>query len=208
MHHRKTCACLEAYLAIILGWRDCDGISRTRVLHTVRTDSAIGCCMKCLGFVGWSGVGKTTLIEQMVREIVAKGLSVSLIKHTHHDFDLDREGKDSYRYRLRGRLRLCYRAHSAGALMREHRDAPPDSLPELLARLTPCNFVLVEGFKTADIPKIEVFRPSLGKPLLHPECASIVAIASDEPVSADVPVLPLNESDRIAAFVLQFFHVI
>lgn len=185
-----------------------DGTSRTRALHTVRTDSAIGCCMKCLGFVGWSGVGKTTLIEQMVREIVAKGLSVSLIKHTHHDFDLDREGKDSYRYRAAGATEVMLSGAQRWALMREHRDAPPDSLPELLARLTPCNFVLVEGFKTADIPKIEVFRPSLGKPLLHPECASIVAIASDEPVSADVPVLPLNESDRIAAFVLQFFHVI
>lgn len=163
--------------------------------------------MKSLGFVGWSGAGKTTLIEQLVRALVAEGLSVSLIKHTHHDFDLDQAGKDSYRYRDAGAAEVVLAGLQRWALLHERRSENPECLSELLGRLAPCDLVLVEGFKTAAIPKIEVFRQALGKPLLFPSITNVIAIASDGGVSTQMlPVLPLNDLHRIAAFVRQFAH--
>lgn len=162
--------------------------------------------MKSLGFVGWSGVGKTTLIEQLVRVLVAEGLSVSLIKHTHHDFDLDQTGKDSHRYRAAGATEVVLAGAHRWALLHERRSEDAECLSELLGRLAPCDLVLVEGFKKAAIPKIEVFRQALGKPLLFPTVTNVIAIACDGDVNARVPVLPLNDLDRITAFVRQFAH--
>ena len=144
---------------------------------------------KVFGFAGYSGAGKTTLIEQLIPRFVQAGLRVSLIKHAHHAFDIDKPGKDSYRHR------------EAGA--NELRDEAQPSLEEQLARFAPCDLVLVEGFKRAAIPKLEVFRPSFERPLLHPDDANIVAIAADAPVQTALPLLDLNNPDAIAEFIIR-----
>lgn len=160
--------------------------------------------MKVFGFAGWSGSGKTTLIEQLIPLIRHKGFSVSLLKHTHHDFDLDRPGKDSYRFRAAGAGEVMLAGAQRWALMRELGDTPAPALEELLARLAPCDLVLVEGFKTASLPKIEVYRPAVGKPFFHAECPGVIAVASDATLSLDLPVLDLNNPPLIADYVLAY----
>src|SRR5712691_9365312 len=138
--------------------------------------------MRIFGLAGWSGSGKTTLLAALIPELAARGLSVSTIKHAHHDFDIDRPGKDSWRHRQAG--------------------APEPSLDELVARLGPVDVVIVEGFKRHPHPKLEVHRPSLGKPLLYPNDPYIVAIASDEPFAAPLPLLSLDDPAAVAGFML------
>lgn len=154
------------------------------------------------GFAGWSGSGKTTLIEQLIPRLVARGLTVSMIKHAHHAFDLDRPGKDSFRHREAGATEVLLTSARRWALMHELRDRPEPPLPAQIARLSPCDLVLVEGFKHAPIPKLEVHRPSLGRPLLHPGDPHVVAIATDAPVRTSLPVIGLNDYDAIAALVV------
>ncbi|MGE0803522.1 MAG: molybdopterin-guanine dinucleotide biosynthesis protein B [Lautropia sp.] len=158
--------------------------------------------MRVIGFAGFSGAGKTTLIEQLIPRLVARGLRVSLVKHAHHAFDIDQPGKDSYRHRQAGASEILLTSSYRWALMHELRGAPEPSLHEQLRRFSPCDLVLVEGFKSAEIPKIEVHRPSLGRPLLQPQDPYIIAIASDEPIAAAVPRLDLADRDAIAAFIL------
>lgn len=162
--------------------------------------------MKVFGFAGWSGAGKTTLIEQLIPRFVSGGLDVSLVKHAHHAFDVDRPGKDSYRHREAGATEVLLASDRRWALMHELRGAPEPSLEELLARLSPCDLVLVEGYKRSRLPKLEIHRPALGKPLLHPDDPSIVAIATDVALDAargaPLPRLSLDDIDGIAAFVL------
>lgn len=159
---------------------------------------------RIFGISGWSGSGKTTLIERMIPILRARGLSVSLVKHTHHDFDIDRPGKDSWRFRAAGAGEVMLAGESRWALMRELRDAPEPSLDELLGRLAPCDLVLFEGFKAADLPKIEVFRPALGKPFFHTDCPNVVALASDATLQVGLPVLDLNDPAAIAAWILAY----
>lgn len=156
--------------------------------------------MKVFGFAGWSGAGKTTLIEQVIPRLVARGLRVSLIKHAHHAFDIDKPGKDSYRHREAGASEVLIASDKRWVLMHELRGAPGPTLDEQVALLSPCDIVLVEGYKAAPIPKIEVHRPALGKPLLHPADPHIVAVAADAPVSGPLPLLDLNRPDDVAAF--------
>ena len=159
--------------------------------------------MRVFGFAGWSGSGKTTLIEQLIPRFIASGLSVSLVKHAHHEFDLDQPGKDSFRHREAGCQEVLVTSAVRWALQHELRGGPELTLDAALQRLSPCDLALVEGFKAAPIPKLEVYRAGVGKPLLHPGDPHIVAVATDGPLTTSLPVLPLADIDGIATFILQ-----
>lgn len=162
--------------------------------------------MKVFGFAGYSNSGKTTLIENLIPLFVARGLRVSLIKHAHHGFDLDRPGKDSYRHREAGATEVFLVSSQRWVLMHELRDEEEPSLEHQLSLMAPCDLILVEGFKYTAIPKIEVHRPSNGKGLLYPDNPNIIAIATDAPEDLSqttLPVLDLNDSARIAAYILE-----
>jgi molybdopterin-guanine dinucleotide biosynthesis protein B len=158
--------------------------------------------MKTFGFAGWSGSGKTTLIEQVIPRFVRRGLRVSLIKHAHHTFDVDHPGKDSYRHRQAGASEILVTSSRRWVLMHELRGAAEPSFEEQLKHLSPCDVLLVEGFKHAPIPKLEVWRAVTGEPLLHPNDPHIVAVASDAKIETRLPLLDLNDYDGIAAFIL------
>src|SRR3972149_5284233 len=143
--------------------------------------------MKVFGFAGWSGSGKTTLIEQLIPRFVLHGLSVSLIKHAHHRFDIDRPGKDSYRHRHAGCTEVMVASDVRWALMHELRREPEHTLEQQIERMTPVDLLLVEGWKSQPMPKLEVYREANGKPLLHPGDAHIVAIAGAGPGSRSCP---------------------
>lgn len=160
--------------------------------------------MQVFGFAGYSGSGKTTLIEQLIPRFVMRGMRVSLIKHAHHLFDIDRPGKDSYRHREAGASEVLITSAQRWVLMHELRDEAEPGLHEQLARFSACDLVLVEGYKRSDIPKIEVCRPSLGRPLLHPDDPNIVAVACDAPVESTLPLLDLNSPDDIAGFICDY----
>jgi molybdopterin-guanine dinucleotide biosynthesis protein B len=156
------------------------------------------------GFAGWSGSGKTTLIEQLIPRFNAQGLTVSLVKHAHHEFDLDQPGKDSFRHREAGCREVLVTSAVRWALQHELRGRPELTLKEALQRLSPCDLALVEGFKSSPIAKLEVYRESVGKPLLHPQDPKIVAVASDGPLVTALPVLPLRDPDVVATFILRY----
>jgi molybdopterin-guanine dinucleotide biosynthesis protein B len=164
--------------------------------------------MKVFGFTGWSGSGKTTLIERMIPSFVASGLRVSLIKHAHHGFDIDRPGKDSWRHREAGAGEVLLASDERWALMHELRGEPEPTIGQLLSRLSPCDLVLVEGYKRAALPIIEVHRPALGKPLIHPGEPSIVAVATDAAIDTRLPVLDLGRPDEVAAFVIEHLELL
>ncbi|GLT20741.1 molybdopterin-guanine dinucleotide biosynthesis protein MobB [Zoogloea oryzae] len=159
--------------------------------------------MKVFGFAGWSGSGKTTLIEQVIPEITRRGLKVSVIKHAHHGFDIDKPGKDSWRHREAGASEILLISDERWVLMHELRGEPEPDLDAQLARLSPCDLVLVEGFKAVQIPKLEVHRPAVGKPLQYQDNPAIVAIATDVPLDAPLPRLDINDPAAVAAFILQ-----
>jgi molybdopterin-guanine dinucleotide biosynthesis protein B len=159
--------------------------------------------MKIFGFAGFSGSGKTTLIEQLIPLFVARGLRVSLIKHAHHSFDVDQPGKDSYRHRHAGATEVLVTSSRRWVLMHELRGEPEPAMDQVMKHMSPCDLLLVEGYKRAAIPKLEVYRASVGEPLLSPHDAHIVAIATDAPLQTRLPVLDLNRPDLIAEFVLK-----
>src|SRR5450755_461014 len=134
--------------------------------------------MRIIGLAGWSGSGKTTLITKLIPCLLARGLAVSTIKHAHHGFDLDKPGKDSHRHREAGAHEVLIASSRRWALMHE-MTGPEPGLPDLLTRLEPVDLVLVEGFKSHPYPKLEVFRPVLGKPALWDREPEVVAVASD-----------------------------
>jgi molybdopterin-guanine dinucleotide biosynthesis adapter protein len=158
--------------------------------------------MRIFGLAGWSGSGKTTLLTALIPELIARGLSVSTIKHAHHEFDIDQPGKDSWRHRQVGAREVMVASARRWALMHELRGDAEPSLDQLVTRLGPVDVVIVEGFKRHPHPKLEVHRPSLGKPLLYPDDRHIVAIASDEPFAAPLPLLSLDDPAAIAGFML------
>ena len=137
--------------------------------------------MKIFGIAGWSGSGKTTLIEKLIPELTGRGLRVSVIKHAHHGFDLDRPGKDSYRHREAGATEVMLTSGQRWALLHESREEPEPTLAGYLARFADCDLVLVEGFKNDPVPKIEIFRAASEKPALYPHNAHVIAVASDVP---------------------------
>jgi molybdopterin-guanine dinucleotide biosynthesis protein MobB len=160
-----------------------------------------------LAFVAASGTGKTTLLEQLIPLLRAHGLRLAVIKHTHHDFDIDQPGKDSYRMRAAGAQQVMVASRRRWALLTEHGDTRPEpQLTELIQALDrrALDLILVEGFKHEAVPKIELHRPALGSPPLFPADPRIIAVACDAPPAAatDLPLLDLNDPSAIAAFVL------
>ena len=158
--------------------------------------------MKLIGLAGWSGAGKTTLLERVIPHLIARGLSVSTIKHAHHSFDVDVPGKDSWKHRNAGATEVLVSSGNRFALMHELRGAPEPTLHELLSLLSPVDLVIVEGFKADAHPKIEVYRAETGKEFLHGQDKAIVAVASDVPVATALPVLHLDDIEKIADMML------
>lgn len=167
--------------------------------------------MKAFAITGYSGSGKTTLIEKLLPLLTQRGLRVSVIKHAHHDFDVDRPGKDSFRHRQAGAAEVLLAANARWVLMSELRGAPEPTLAEYLSRFSPCDLVLVEGFKHAEVRKLEVYRAANGKPPLWPDDPSIVAVATDVALpglAAGGPVaLNLDDAAAIARFILAALHI-
>jgi len=158
--------------------------------------------MKIFGFAGWSGSGKTTLIEKLIPRFTKLGLRVSLIKHAHHTFDVDQPGKDSYRHRQAGASEIMVTSSRRWVMMHELRGAAEPTFEEQIRHFSPCDLLLVEGFKHAPIPKLEVWRAETGEPLLHPNDPHIVAMASDVRVDTPLPVLPLDDDRQVSQFIL------
>jgi molybdopterin-guanine dinucleotide biosynthesis protein B len=157
--------------------------------------------MKIFGFAGYSGSGKTTLIEKLIPLFTQRGLNVSLIKHAHHMFDVDTPGKDSYRHRQAGCTEVLVTSSRRWVLMNELRGAPEPDLNELIARMSPCDLLLVEGFKRESIPKLEVYRALVGEPLIHPHDKNVVAMASDGAIDTQLPWFSIDDAAAIADFV-------
>ena len=160
--------------------------------------------MKVIGIAGYSGSGKTTLIEKVIPLLVAEGLRVALLKHAHHEFDVDQPGKDSYRHRHAGCTEVLVSSPKRWALMHEMRGAPEPPLHEQLKRFSPCDVVIVEGYKSEPIAKIEVHRRDARAPLLYPQDERVVAIATDEPLDTPLPQLALDDPAAVARFVVRY----
>ena len=158
--------------------------------------------MRIYGVVGWKNAGKTGLMERLVTEITSRGISVSTIKHAHHSFDVDHEGKDSFRHRQAGATEVLLASRNRFALMHELRQEDEPSLDDLLPRLSPVDLVLIEGYKRDQHPKIEAHRAETGNPLIAPDDPTIRAVASDTPLDLDRPVFDLDATKAIADFVL------
>ena len=159
--------------------------------------------MRIIGLAGWSGSGKTTLITKVLPRLIARGCRVSTLKHAHHGFDLDQPGKDSFMHRAAGATEVVISSAKRFALLHELRAETEWGLPELLAKFSPVDLVLVEGFKREEFPKLEVHSAANGKPLLHPDDDWIVAIAADGTLpQASVPVIALDDIEKIADVLL------
>ncbi|EDZ41571.1 MAG: molybdopterin-guanine dinucleotide biosynthesis protein B [Planktotalea sp.] len=156
--------------------------------------------MNIYGVVGWKNAGKTGLMERLVSEMTARGLSVSTIKHAHHSFDVDHAGKDSYRHRAAGAREVLLASRNRFALMHELSDEDEPTLAELLSKLAPVDLVLVEGYKRDAHPKIEAHRSETGNPLIADD--SVRAFAADCALEVDRPVFDLNATGEIADFIL------
>jgi molybdopterin-guanine dinucleotide biosynthesis protein B len=159
--------------------------------------------MRIIGLAGWSGSGKTTLITKAIPRLIARGCRVSTLKHAHHGFDLDQPGKDSFFHRTAGATEVVVSSAKRFAILHELRGEPEWDLPALLAKLSPVDLVIVEGYKRERHPKLEVHRAAVGKPLLAPDDPHIVAIASDRPLpAAGVPVVDLDDIGGIVDILL------
>jgi molybdopterin-guanine dinucleotide biosynthesis protein B len=159
--------------------------------------------MKAIGVIGYSNSGKTTLIEKLIPLLRARGLTVSAIKNAHHGFDMDRPGKDSYRYREAGAGQVLIATGRRWAMLTETPQRPA-SLDELLALLAPCDLVIIEGFKSeGHLPRIEVRRTGQSEPALFPHDPNVVAVAADHAIDTALPVLDLNATAKIAEFIVE-----
>jgi molybdopterin-guanine dinucleotide biosynthesis protein B len=159
---------------------------------------------RVLGIAGWSGSGKTTLITRLIPLLSGRGVRIATLKHAHHAFDVDQPGKDSYEHRKAGAAEVIVSSARRWVQMHEIGDGMEAGLDELLRRLSPCDLVLVEGFKTERHAKLEVFRSATGKTPLHPQDPYIVAIASDQQFpGVSIPVVDLNDIEAVAQVVLE-----
>ena len=162
--------------------------------------------MKVVGFCGYSGSGKTTLVEQLVARLVSDRQRVSVVKHAHHAFDIDHPGKDSWRHRKAGAHEIVIASNRRLAKIREFEQPADPTAHQLIAELAPCDWVLVEGFKRAALPKIEIWRAATAKPLQFPDDPHVLAIATDSPEAlpnaTTLPVLDLNDADAVVAFLV------
>lgn len=164
--------------------------------------------MKVFGFAGYSGSGKTTLVEQLIPRFVAAGYRLGVVKHAHHHFDIDHPGKDSWRHRQAGATEVLVTSDERWALMHELRGGPQPTLAEHLVRFSPCDLVLVEGFKKEPLPKLEVHRRDTGAPVLFDADDNIVAVATDEPLATDLPQLRIDDYDGIVRFILEYVGLV
>lgn len=163
--------------------------------------------MKVIGFCGYSGSGKTTLVEQLIAHLRLAGQRVSVVKHAHHAFDIDHRGKDSWRHREAGAFEVVIASNRRLAKIREYEVQGDPTVHQLIAELYDCDWVLVEGFKHADVLKLEVWRASQSRPVQYPDDPFVVAIATDSParlpVPTQLPVFDLNDAAAIAAHLMQ-----
>ena len=159
--------------------------------------------MRVFGLIGWSGSGKTTLMTRLIPELANRGVRVSTVKHAHHSFDVDQPGKDSFLHRTAGAVEVMVASANRWALMHEHRGAPEPDLEALVRSMAPVDLLMIEGFKRHRHPRLEVHRPSVGKPLICREDPTVLAVASDEPIlELPVPRLELDDIRGITEFVL------
>ncbi|MBL4692012.1 MAG: molybdopterin-guanine dinucleotide biosynthesis protein B [Magnetovibrio sp.] len=164
-----------------------------------------------MGIVGRSGSGKTTLLSDLIPILIELGHTVSTIKHTHHGFDVDKPGKDSYRHRAAGAQEVLLTSAKRWALLHEVQDEKEPDMQDLIARMSPVDVMLIEGFKKHDFPKIEVYRPSLGMAALGRTHQSVIAVATDEVENANVldlklQILDLGDVKSIAKFIVQYLQ--
>jgi len=158
--------------------------------------------MKIFGISGYSGSGKTTLIENLIPIFTGRHVVVSLIKHAHHTFDVDHPGKDSYRHRKAGCSEVLVTSSRRWVLMHELGGLPEPDLAHHIKRISPCDLLLVEGFKREPIPKLEVYRAEVGEAMLHPHDENIIAIASDQKLDGPLPQFNINDHAAIADFIM------
>ena len=159
--------------------------------------------MKVIGIAGYSGSGKTTLIEKVIPVLVRVGLRVSLIKHAHHEFDVDQPGKDSYRHRHAGCAEVLLSSSKRWAMMHELRGAAEPTLQEQLKLFAPCDLVIVEGYKNEPVPKVEVRLKGAHTPALYPGDPNVVAVATDDVLDTQLPQLDANDAEAVAQFIIQ-----
>lgn len=159
--------------------------------------------MRLYGVTGWKNAGKTTLMERLVSELSGRGLTVSTVKHAHHDTDVDQPGRDSFRHREAGAHQVLLASPRRWALMTELREVPEPPLDALLPQLAPVDLVLVEGYKRARHPKVEAYRAVNGKPPLATRNDTIRALASDSALDSALPVLALDDTAAVADFILR-----
>jgi molybdopterin-guanine dinucleotide biosynthesis protein B len=161
--------------------------------------------MRIIGLAGWSGSGKTTLVTRLIPHLTARGLRVSTLKHAHHGFDLDQPGKDSFMHRAAGATEVIVSSSRRFAILHELRGEPEWDLPALVAKMSPADLVLVEGYNRVPFPKLEIHRAANGKPLIHPDDPHIVAIAADIPLpDSKIPVVDLDDVGAIAELLIRF----
>jgi len=159
--------------------------------------------MRILGLAGWSGSGKTTLLAKIIPRLVARGFTVSTVKHAHHGFDVDTPGKDSHTHRMAGATEVMVASGKRWALMHELRQEDEPAIYELLQKMAPVDLVLIEGFKSARHNRIEVYREEVGKPPFHPENPHVAGIVSDTPFpDAGVPVVGIDDVEGVVELVL------
>ncbi len=160
--------------------------------------------MRIIGLAGWSGSGKTTVITKLIPCLLARGVKVSTLKHAHHGFDMDKPGKDSFMHREAGATEVLISSAKRWAILHELREEPEWDLGALVAKMSPVDLVLVEGFKRDPFPKLEIHRAANGKPLLYPQDPHIVAVASDTALpGTPLPVLDLNVIEPIADLLMK-----
>jgi molybdopterin-guanine dinucleotide biosynthesis adapter protein len=160
--------------------------------------------MKVIGIAGWSGAGKTTLISRVIPYLRQQDLRVSVIKHAHHEFDVDVPGKDSWVHRQSGAEEVLVSSAKRWALMHELRGAGEPELPELLKKMSSVDLVVIEGFKSEPHPRIEVYRKASGKPPLFPDDPAIVGIATDVAIKTTLPVADVEDIPAVAAMMCKY----
>jgi molybdopterin-guanine dinucleotide biosynthesis protein B len=160
---------------------------------------------KIIGFAGYSGSGKTTLLEKVIPFLTAQGLRIAVIKHAHHDFDIDKPGKDTYRHRKAGAGEVLIVSSQRWALMHELNDEPEPSLEYLCSRFSGYDLILAEGYKHAAIPKLEVHRKETGSESLYPTEPGIIAVVTNSKDKFPLPVLDIDAPKEVAEFILNYF---
>jgi molybdopterin-guanine dinucleotide biosynthesis adapter protein len=193
----RLCGFGEAIKGVIAGWKHPEGG------YSFFGQVTVYGAMHIIGLAGWSGAGKTTLLAKIIPLLVARGYTVSTVKHAHHNFDVDTPGKDSHVHRMAGATEVLVASGRRWALMHELRNEPEPSICDLLTKMSPVDLVLVEGFKAARHPRIEVYRQEVGKPPLYRDNPQITGVVSDVPLpDAGRPVVPINDVEGVIELML------